>query len=267
MFRTIENFDLLRRFLYTAENNSLLREMNVKKSISTESFLAFAFVILLVLIPILYISINSYKPSAESEKFQNSRILKTIDRDIQIVSENPDLIFNETLSDDNAIASLDVDSEKYVNMYQVPEKFYPWVSDGAYLLENYSPIVDKIGVISIHPMSINIPSYLAQNITLGNNDYVIVATIANTANYRSDSCLCSDNIFVIKIVDLGTGLEEKLYEDVVDSVQGWKTIYLGISDYKNRNISFIIEGHAGGPCGLWCGEYATVDKFYVGRLE
>lgn len=198
--------------------------------------------------------------------FENNRLIENIDRNIETVSENPDLIFEETWSEDD-VHSLDTGS-KFVNIYQAPESFYPWFSNGSYSLENYSIITDRIGVVSIHPNPTT-PTYLGQNITLDNDDYIIVATIANTANYRPDKACypCSDSIFIIKIIDLVTGLEEKIYEDVIDSTQGWQTIYLDISDYKNKDISLIIEAHDGGPCGYWCAEYATVDEFYIGRLE
>ena len=61
-------------------------------------------------------------------------------------------------------------------------------------------------------------------------------------------------------------VQEKIYDAEINSSQGWRSLYLDISDYKNKVITFNIEGHAGGSCADWCGEWATVDEFYVGKL-
>lgn len=156
---------------------------------------------------------------------------------------------------------------EFVNIYEAPEIFSPWESDGAYYLEGYPSGVNREGVVSLHPYDINKPSYLRQNISLGDGDYIVVATIANLADY-TDPCAvaCSDNIFMIKITDSNTGAEEKIYDAEITSSQGWRTLYLDISDYKNKAITFSIEGQAGGRCADWCGEWAAVDEFYVGKL-
>jgi len=193
---------------------------------------------------------------------ETARLIEEINRDIEAVSENPNLIFEEKWSEDYVTSSLNF---KFINMYETPETFYPWKGNAAYFLDGYPPGVGKEGVVSVHPFNITTPSYLSQDITLGNDDYIIVATIANIAGYI-DPCECSDVIFKIKIVDLDTGVEEKIYENEINAAGGWRTIYLNISDYKNKNIRFVIEGHAGGMCGDWCAEFGAVDEFYIGRL-
>jgi len=195
--------------------------------------------------------------------YENPRLIKSIDRNIEIISENSNLIFKELPK--NYIKSLQ--NFKFINMYETPETFYPWKGDAAYFLDGYPPGIDKEGVVSVHPFNITTPSYLFQDITLGNDDYIIVATIANIGNLTSQPCAdCNDNIFIIKIIDLGSGSEEKIYENEINAAGGWRTIYLNISDYKNKNIRFVIEGHAGGMCGDWCAEFGAVDEFYIGRL-
>ena len=197
--------------------------------------------------------------------YENPRLIESIDKDIEIVSENSGLIF-EDLPAGYVKSSINFE---YVNIYETAENFYPWDGDGAYYLEGYPSGVNREGVVSLHPYSTTRPSYLEQNTTLGDDDYVVAATIADIAGYIVNytiNCECSDVIFKIKIVDLDNQVEEKIYEDEINAEEGWQTIYLDISDYKNKRISFRIEGHAGGVCDEWCAEWAAVDEFYVGQL-
>jgi hypothetical protein len=60
--------------------------------------------------------------------------------------------------------------------------------------------------------------------------------------------------------------EETIYEDVIRESDGWKTIILDISKYAKKNITFKIEGWAGGS-RKWCGEIAAVNKFYIGEIS
>jgi hypothetical protein len=116
---------------------------------------------------------------------------------------------------------------------------------------------------------IETPTFIAQNITLDTDGtLVLIATVANVAEWI-DPCKqsCSDGIIIIKITDINTKTTDIIFDDVIDSREGWKTIALNISRYKDKSIIFSIEGHAGGPCGAWCGEWLAVDKFLIGKLS
>ncbi len=193
----------------------------------------------------------------------NDRLITNLESDVIVDSNNPELIF-DNVSESYIVSLVDM---SYINMYEVPEDFYPWVGDGSYLTT--PPMgINKNGIISVHPYSINKPSVIYQDISLGEQEHVLFASFANIANY-TQPCEhhCNDNIVIIRIHDLETGNEEIIYEDDISSEEGWRSIYLDISDYANKDIRFILEGHAGGDCAEWCGEWAAVDEFYVGHMR
>jgi len=196
---------------------------------------------------------------------ENSRLVSVAGKNIEIFSKNPDLIF-ENISESSVNSFLNY---KFVHMYDLPEIFYPWKSDDtSYLVDGYPPGMNKTGVVLLHPISVTAPSHLYQDVNLSDGDYVVAATIANIGNYTSTPCgNCNDNVFVIRVVDLATGAKNKIYEDEVNSKDGWKSVYLDISDYSNKTIQIVVEGHAGGACGDWCAEFGAIDKFYVAKVS
>lgn len=182
---------------------------------------------------------------------------------LEIISDNPDLIFKNEWPDEYIFYKDDL---KFVSM-SIPGIFSPWYSNGAYLPEEFPKGSGKKGIVIIHPYSSTIPAFLAQNVTLGYENYILVAEIANLADYIRP-CLqtCSDVVIKIKIIDILSSQEEEIYNDVVDSREGWQNVTLDISNYKGKSIVFKIEGHAGGHCHSWCGEWAAVNKFYIGKV-
>jgi len=126
------------------------------------------------------------------------------------------------------------------------------------------------GVIIFGPTSPDTPNFLSQNVLLENitGKYVLVVKYSNAADHFVPcTWSCSDNLFRINIAKANSGKSELIYEDAADSREGWKTVFLDISKYKGGNITFRIEGVAGGTCGSWCAEIAAVDKFYIGELS
>jgi hypothetical protein len=184
-------------------------------------------------------------------------ILENVDLSkIKIISKNPNFIFP----------------------YPPPEGvniLFPWEERNNLTLRRFKPInssfYDFIAIL--HPASITIPRFVEQNVTLfPNKKYVLVVKMANVADWINEGCItnCSDSLIKIKIIDLGTKKEETIYEDVLTSKSAdkidWKTVVLDISKYAGKKITFRAEGYAGGPCGSWCGEYTSIDSFYIGEM-
>jgi hypothetical protein len=147
-----------------------------------------------------------------------------------------------------------------------------WYTDGIY--KKYYPRLAEEGILILHPYNVTMPRFLSQNITLYNYSYVLLARVAhigNLAKYNSSECFklygCVDAEIKIKVTDIETKREETIYDGIIDSRDGWKDIKIDISKYKGKNITFKIEGWAGGPCDVWCGEWAAVDKFYIGKTR
>jgi hypothetical protein len=191
-------------------------------------------------------------------KFSVPSPVNVSEKSIDIVSTNPDIIY-ETNQLRN---SSEIDFE------ELPQNFwYPWSSDGYYLKGSIPENSNNYGIVLIHPINFTTPRFLAQNITLINEVYILVAEFANIANYFNHSCGDSDAIVKIKILDYTSNDEFIIYEDIIKESDGWKKIALVLNGYQNKNITFKIEGYSGGYGGEWCGEYAAVNKFYVGKLK
>ena len=172
------------------------------------------------------------------------------------VSFNPDIIYNVNFT-----------NELCLNFNNLPkEERDSWYSDGCYLKGSVPENSDNLGIVLIHPKNFTTMTFLYQNISLGNDFYVLVAEVANIAKYLNSSCGDSDVIIKIKILNIENGIEDTVYEDLIKESDGWKRISLVMNNYKNKNITFKIEGHSGG-WGKWCGEHAAVNKFYIGKIK
>ena len=194
--------------------------------------------------------------------FPNPEEFKNVNIDInklEIISANPDLIFKGY--DWGQGYSYEMDN---VSFSQI---FYPWHSNGGYY-DGYIPeLSDKTGVVIIHPIDVTTPRYLTQDITLpAKHEFYLVVEAANIADYIKKPCkeACSDAI--VKIIITSPTARKAMFEKVLDSRNGWQTLVLNISSYAGIPITLSIEGHAGGPCSDWCGEWLGVNKFYVGQL-
>lgn len=182
-----------------------------------------------------------------------------------IISFNPDIIYN-------------MDKLQHEDSYpfsELPQDFWgSWYSNGDYYNSTsyYSNKTNNFlnkegrGIVLIHPQNFTTPSFLAQNITLGNDAYVLVAEYGEIASYFNSSCGDSDAIIKIKILDIDKNVEVNAYEDIIKESDGWKKVALVLNAYAGKNITFKIEGYAGGS-SEWCGEYAAVNKFYIGKIN
>jgi hypothetical protein len=228
------------------------------------------FVLLILMLGIVIVSLVYLY--FESKKYlTNVIILEKVDESrLKIISSNPDLIFiKERWPGDYSLLPCYFMSGGILEKEGTNSSFFlPWYGNAAYCPPEIHTFIERKGIFSLHPISTSVPVFLAQNITLPKRRCILVASVANLADVWNSSCSisCSDAVIKIKIFDYEKGKEDTIYEGVVDSREGWKDIYLEISKYMGRNIAFKIEGHAGGPCGEWCGEYAAVDKFYVAEL-
>jgi len=198
-----------------------------------------------------------YPNLKEHNYYYNSvPVININENKLNIISSNPGLIF-ETNQTENYCFNFSEFIQNSSNL---------WYSNGCYL-KLQSSDSNHSDVVLIHPKHIEIPSFLAQNIFLQTNkNYVLVAEVADIANYFKKLSPCEEDVIIeIKILDNEVDKERMIYKNVTDVNDGWKTIYLDISEYAGKNITFKIEGWAGGPGGMWCGEYAAINKFYIGE--
>ena len=237
----------------------------MKKGPMDKKLLAIA-VFLGVVISVISVSYFLIFPESEKSKVGMGLVsapekLKNVNIDVsklEILSTNSDLAFNG--HDWIEYRGYEMNNPSYSSL------FHPWSGNG-YYVDNVIPEgSDKEGIVIIHPISETIPRYLAQDITLlEKGNYYLVAEVANIADYVENPCMggCSDGVIKIEI----TGPTSKAtFEKVLNSLDGWQIIALDISKYAGKSITFRIEGHAGGPCSDWCGEWIGVNEFYIGKL-
>ena len=175
---------------------------------------------------------------------------------LSIVSSNPDIIYTREKwpQDDGCF------------FYELPQHFWgSWYSDGYYYNNPIPQNSNNKGIVIIHPFNPSKPRFLAQNISLIDDVHVLVVEIGNVVGHFNVSCGNSDAIFKIKVLDIDKKTEATVYEDIVKESDGWKTVAIVMHPYSGRNITFKVEGHAGGPDSIWCGEYAAVNKFYIAK--
>jgi len=247
------------------------------------------FLLILLGISIVILLIFGYFVFVKQPRYATATvpILKGIDENkINVISANPDLIFdkvdwNETYIlrlNIGPLANLSYQIFSHSNTGKYPfailgeansEVWAPWYCN-SYGFYYEGPLPQKFGnkkgIVVEHPPAINFGVFIAQNVTLKNKS-VLVAEIANLADFLEPcSVSCSDAVVKIKITDTLTNIEERIYEDVLDSRDGWKIVALDISKYDGKNITFKIEVFSGGPCGEMCGEWLAIDRFYVGEI-
>jgi len=181
-------------------------------------------------------------------------IVEIDENQLNIISSNPDLIFERK----------EWPSKYGSELHQLPSHFwYPWYGNGFYC--KYS---NMKGIFVIHPFNLTKPTFLAQNIILENDNYVLVVEIFNSPIRCKDLGEgLFDTLIKINILDHKNETEETIYEDIPNYKENWitKTIALDITKYANKNITFKIEGHVGKPYGVWSGTFVAVKKFYIGK--
>ncbi len=149
-------------------------------------------------------------------------------------------------------------------------EFYPddrsWQGNYRYYGEPISSdSKSKDGLVIIHPVDIQTPTYVFQEVKLEEGKkYLLKARVANIAKYSFSSATgCDDSIIIIKLTDTKTGNDTELFNEVLNTEQGWKTISIDVSNFSGKNVILQAEGHAGGPCGKWSGEWSAVDYLYI----
>lgn len=131
-----------------------------------------------------------------------------------------------------------------------------WKGDGfvvRYLDERYS-------VVIIHPVDKQTGRYIEQTVFLPKNgkNYYLVFGISNRADTLGPA-ECSDNIFKLVVIDKHTNKTYTLFQESINSKDGWKDFAINISKFAGKEITIILESLAGGPCGEWRGEWGAVD--------
>lgn len=131
-----------------------------------------------------------------------------------------------------------------------------WKGDGfvvRYLDERYS-------VVIIHPVDVQTGRYVEQTVFLPKNgkNYYLVFGISNRADTLGPT-ECSDNIFKLVVIDKHTNKTYTLFQESINSKEGWKDFAIDISKFAGKEITIRLESLAGGPCGDWHGEWGTVD--------
>lgn len=201
---------------------------------------------------------------------------------LRMVSSNPDLLFDKIDWNASYVYKLDTGPNflpelashsntgqySFVVLDEVPpEILTPWVSNHGFYYEGLLPNApDRKGIVILHPVNQTVSAALSQRMTLPSKPYV-VAKIADIADFMGPCEIsCSDVVIAIKILDNSQNVQETVYQNVSNSQDGWKSVYLDISQYANKDVTFSIEGISGGPCGNMCAEWAGVDYFGIGQL-
>ena len=133
-----------------------------------------------------------------------------------------------------------------------------WRSNG-YCMQS---IRNRTGVALIHPVDERVPRYVEQEVDLRSAKKMATLDISlgNMAIVDSNSTnQCYDSLFVIKVTDIQTGKVDEIGQQVVNRNDGWVTYSYDLSPYIGKLITLRIENYAGGPCGIWNGEWGAVD--------
>lgn len=132
-----------------------------------------------------------------------------------------------------------------------------WVSNSTY--------GGRTGIILMHPVTVSEGTYVNQTVVLPTGKtYYLVFGLANLAGYFGPTG-CDDNIFKVSIIDANTGSTEVLFNGVLNAKDGWKDYMISISKYAGKEITIRVDSLAGGPCGMWAGEWGSLD--YVDVLS
>ena len=184
---------------------------------------------------------------------------------VRILSDNPDLIFN-----DSGWIRWYPPEKNYYTTIPVFNSDSKWYRNGAgYFSGSIPPESNHKGIIGLSPDFVDIPAGIGQNITLPNGNLALFVSYANLAPYftnDSDSCNCLAGVIRIKIIDYDTKNAATIFEDVVFTNESWKDVALDISKYADKNIAFQAEGWGDSPCGF-CGVFPFIDKFYIATLS
>lgn len=236
------------------------------------TLLILSIILLIALISIVVVPIMFMGDGVEKEESTKTLvpIISGLDlNELEIISDNPDFTYESDSFEPPAPINSNYPLSLMDGSGIISNSLWlPWYSNGLYIDYALPIESDNYGSVILHPMDLNTPRFVAQNMTLPNEDnLVLVARIANIADYIDSSCDgCSDAIIKINIIDRETNLDEIIYETTVDSRDGWKNIALNVSEFAGKDIIFEIGGYAGGPCSEWCAEWAAVDKFYIATL-
>ena len=276
-------------FIRSKQNLYLVEKILVGYSMNkTSALIVTSVVLLLVIVAFLFYKFFvTPQPTVIKQGYMRATvpILTGVDeRGITILSGDPDFKFAKVdMNGGYQIIKIDLRNDVFSQIwahtttgnytfailnYVDPLNLLPWFNQNGFYYRGAPPgDPSRKGVVVFHPLTVNVGSYIAQNMVLPSKP-VLVARVANLADWI-DPCKtsCSDSIVRIKITDRSTYNEETVYENVLNSKDGWKTVALDLSKYANKDVAFKVEGYAGGPCSQWCQEWTAVDYFGVGQLS
>lgn len=139
----------------------------------------------------------------------------------------------------------------------------PWVQfHGSYLAFSPSEPTRK-GIVLLTPLFAGDDAYIQQTVSLPSKP-VLIAKVADLAELEPCKTSCSDVIMQVNITEQSTGIESTVYEYVVDSTDGWRTMLVDLPQYANEVVTFKLSAIGGGPCGF-CMDWGAVDYLGVGQ--
>lgn len=122
-------------------------------------------------------------------------------------------------------------------------------------------------VVIMHPLSEGYPSILVQPLSINNTkQYILNVRVRNVALCDDDSS-CGDSILIIKLVPIWKDEIIQIAKITLDTRSGWIERSYDITDLIKKSEYFkslsdawlVIEVHAGGPRGIWSGEWTAID--------
>lgn len=206
---------------------------------------------------IIILFIYSFYPSSDEwsqEEFQEynyGEILSTKPSLSAEIVTNPDFVYEEE-------GWFTKDTPFYSEGNPLLERTeIDWESGGWY---EKDVVDDRDNFIIIHPYSTRLGDYVQRSFYLSGGSYNLVVGIANIAGKAAyaETTGCDDVGFLIKIIDQ-SGKENKLFNKIINSNDGWVDISFDIKDLSGQTITVRVESYAGGPCGDWRAEWAAVD--------
>lgn len=191
-------------------------------------------------------------------EFHNQKINTIIIASFLLVTVTSGIIF---LLITNAQKPISVAGERFSDDFLTVEGSDEWRENEGGWVEG--PIDNKTGIIVLHPLSTKETKYIERTVNLlpGKNYaiQVVAANIAGKAEFAISGG-CDDSLIVISAKSESN---EKREEFVLKPEDGWIILSMDMSEFAGQRITIKIEGKAGGPCGMWNGEWSAIDKVEI----
>lgn len=140
------------------------------------------------------------------------------------------------------------------------------ITDGYF---EFSNVDNRSGFVVIHPKSLTTGRFVEKQVKVPKGNFFINIGLSDIAGKLPGDLygysLCADVGFKILINDSNNLIVLK--EIIINSEDGWVDLDFNISNYSNKIIVVRVESYAGGPCGLWNGEWAAVSHINVSRND